>query len=141
MANVRLLVFAAGAVAAWFIVDAGAAAVGLLALPVAAFAATVVVHGSHRRARQRAEQAGAYYEAGLARLDYAFAGKGRAEAPFPVERHRAGSTSTCAAPARAPDRRRWPAGSSRRRNPRRCAPGRRRWRSCATGSSCARSWR
>ena len=52
-----------------------------------------------------------------------------------------GRCSSCSAPpARAPARTRWPAGCAAPRPPPRSAPARRPWPSCATSSTCARSW-
>ncbi len=47
-----------------------------VALPALTFVALVVVHQRTRRAERRAARAVRFYEAGIARLDHAFAGKG-----------------------------------------------------------------
>jgi len=64
----RLAVFGAGLVLAWLTLGVRTLHPGWLLPPAAAFAALVVVHDRVIRARERADRAVAYYEAGLARL-------------------------------------------------------------------------
>ncbi len=75
LANARLALFASSLVAIWQL--HGAVPDGLLVvLPAAGFFGLVAAHARTRRALERAERAVAFYEEGLARLEYRFAGMG-----------------------------------------------------------------
>jgi MutS domain V len=76
LANLRLAVFAAGALAAWLAFAVGSVSAAWVGLAAALFAVLVVVHDRAIRARRRAERAAAFYEAGLARLDGRWVGAG-----------------------------------------------------------------
>ena len=82
LANARLLAFLAGALVIWLVVTTPALSLVWLALPVAGFAVLVVRHDRARREGQRLLRAAAYYERGLARLDYDFAGRGHTGEAF-----------------------------------------------------------
>jgi hypothetical protein len=69
LSNLRLLVFAIGALTCWLVFVSRDLATLWLALPVLAFAALVVLHDRAIRARQRAERSAAFYARGLRNLD------------------------------------------------------------------------
>lgn len=82
LSNLRLAVFAAGAVVAWLVFGPREASLAWLAPPVVAFVALVMGHDRviHRRAEM--ERAAAFYERGLARLEDRWAGDGESGARF-----------------------------------------------------------
>ncbi len=71
------MTFLVAAVGAWFVLATPAFSPWWITLLVAGFATLVVAHAQARRDQQRALQAVRFYERGLARLDWAFAGTGR----------------------------------------------------------------
>jgi hypothetical protein len=73
ISNARLITFLAGVAAGWVLWRVHPA---LLLAPVLAFASLIAAHERARRARSRAERATAFYDRGLARLEYRFAGTG-----------------------------------------------------------------
>ena len=72
---IRLLVFTAGAFLAFAVVRWEVPALWLFA-PAALFGALVVAHARTIQARERTERAVAFYEAGMARLDGTWVGRG-----------------------------------------------------------------
>jgi hypothetical protein len=72
----RVAVFLAGVGVAWVAFGAGRISGWWLAIPVAVFLVLLIVHERVRRAWHRAEQAAAFYEAGLGRLDENWHGRG-----------------------------------------------------------------
>jgi hypothetical protein len=85
--NLRLLVFAAGALLAWPALYSQAIASAWLALPAALFAGLVAWHDRELRARARAERRLAFYERGLARLEDRWHGGGVAGEEFRSDAH------------------------------------------------------
>jgi hypothetical protein len=75
-ANLRLLVFAAGALVAWFVFGSGILAAGWLAPPILLFVALVFAHDRLLAERQRALRSVAFYERALTRLESRWAGGG-----------------------------------------------------------------
>ncbi|HEX8201056.1 MAG TPA: DNA mismatch repair protein MutS, partial [Isosphaeraceae bacterium] len=76
LADARLAVFAAGLVVAVLVLWARRLAPGWLTLPVALFVALVVLFERATRSCRHAARAAAFYEAGLARLEDRWAGRG-----------------------------------------------------------------
>ncbi len=76
IALLRLGVFTAGAVMAWYALRLGSFSAWWLWLPVAAFFVLVVLQERILRARRRAERAVAFYQRGLGRLEGQWAGQG-----------------------------------------------------------------
>jgi hypothetical protein len=75
LANARLGAFALGGLVVWAVIALSLSLVWIL-LPIAAFIALVVLHDRSRRDHEVARRAVRYYELGLSRLDYRFAGTG-----------------------------------------------------------------
>ena len=69
LSSLRLAVFAIGLGVAWLTLGVHTLRGGWLLLPVAGFAALVVLHDRVIRARERADRTVGYYEAGISRLD------------------------------------------------------------------------
>ena len=76
ISNIRLVLFAAGALVAWLAFVRTAVAPSALLLPGGAFAVLMVVHARVLNARDRAIRARQYYERGVARLEGRWAGQG-----------------------------------------------------------------
>ncbi len=76
IALLRLGVFTAGAVTAWYSLRLALFSPWWLCLPVVAFLVLVVLQERVLRARRRAERAVAFYQRGLGRLDGQWAGQG-----------------------------------------------------------------
>ena len=72
----RLSVFAAGAILCWPVFGSGTLGWGWLLLPLAGFVVLLMIHDRSIRARQRAERAVEFYDAGLARLEDRWVGRG-----------------------------------------------------------------
>jgi hypothetical protein len=87
VSNLRLAVFAAGVVTAWLALGPEVVARGWLAVPAVTFIALVVVHDRQLRRRTRSERAVAFYEAGLARLEGRWMGRGEAGERFRDPHH------------------------------------------------------
>ncbi len=87
ISNLRLAVFAAIAVAAWLVFGAKTLGIAWLALPIAFFVALLPIHERVIRRRERASEAVAHYELGLARLEHRWAGKGEPGEGFRDPRH------------------------------------------------------
>ncbi len=75
LANVRLLIFVAAGVAVWLL-RGQLPLWAILGPTIAAFVALVTVHTRTRSRLERAQRAVEYYEIGLERLEYRFAGAG-----------------------------------------------------------------
>jgi len=84
--NLRLGVFAAGVVVAWFVFGPARIPAGWLGVPAGVFVVLVVVHDRLIRSRERAERAVAFYARGIARLEHRWIGQGN-----PGERFRDGA--------------------------------------------------
>ena len=69
LSNLRLLIFVAGVVTAWFALGSRSIASLWLAPPVLIFVALLIVHDHVLRARARAAQAVTFYERGIARME------------------------------------------------------------------------
>lgn len=69
LSNLRLLVFAVGAAASWFVFGTRSLEAAWLAPAVIGFVALVILHDRALQARDRAGRAVAFYEGGLARLE------------------------------------------------------------------------
>jgi hypothetical protein len=82
LAQARLAVFVAGAGIIWLVLATPALTAWWIAAVVTGFIGLVVMHDRARRAHQRAMRGVRFYEGGLARLDYDFAGSGRAGSEF-----------------------------------------------------------
>ena len=82
LSNLRLGVFAAGVVVAWFVFGPREASLLWLAPPGVAFVALVVWHDSVIRSRTEFERAAAFYERGIARLEDRWAGTGESGERF-----------------------------------------------------------
>ena len=76
LADARLVVFVVGLVVAWRSYRSGGMAWAWLGVPVVGFALLVVLHEWARRASKQAARAATFYEAGLARVQDRWAGKG-----------------------------------------------------------------
>jgi hypothetical protein len=76
VSNARLAAIAAAALMAWLAWRVGAISPWWLTVPATVFLALVVTHGRVIRSRRRAERAAAFYEAGLARVEHRWAGRG-----------------------------------------------------------------
>jgi hypothetical protein len=76
ISNLRLAVFAAIAVAAWFALGAKTLGIGWLALPIAIFVTLLPIHDRVIRSRERASEAVAHYQRALARLEHRWSGNG-----------------------------------------------------------------
>ena len=87
LAHARLAAFVAGAALAWVVLATPALSAGWIALPVLGFGALIAAHDRARRRRIRALRAVHFYERGLARLDYRFAGQGRGGDAFASSEH------------------------------------------------------
>ncbi len=74
--NTRLGVFAAAAIMAWLAFGRDLFSGWLLVIPAAVFIALAIVHERVLRARALALRSIAFYEAGIARLEHHWAGKG-----------------------------------------------------------------
>jgi len=83
----RMGVFAAGAVLLWPVLWRGTLGWAWLLVPVAAFAATAVVHDRVIRRRRRAERAVEHYELAIARVEERWAGRGAAGEEFAGAEH------------------------------------------------------
>jgi hypothetical protein len=82
LAWLRLAIFAAGVLVAWFAFGPDLISWAWLFLPVAGFGALMLTHDQVIRARRRAERAADFYERGLARIEDRWAGQGNAGEPF-----------------------------------------------------------
>ena len=87
ISNLRLAVFAAIAVAAWFALGAKTLGIGWLAPPIAIFVTLLPIHDRVIRSRERANQAVAHYERALARLEHRWPGNGEPGEGFRDARH------------------------------------------------------
>lgn len=76
LARVRTLTFAAGIAVLYLAFDLRVLPHAVVAVPVIAFAILVAIHQRARIAERRARRAARFYDAGLERLDHAWAGKG-----------------------------------------------------------------
>jgi hypothetical protein len=74
--NLRLVVFAAGAVVGWFVFGGRELSALWLLLPLGVFVALVMVHDRVIRLRSETERAIGFYERGLARLEDRWTGLG-----------------------------------------------------------------
>ena len=81
------MVFVAIAAAAWFTFGAKTLDIGWLALPIAIFVTLLPIHDRVIRSRDRANQAVAYYERSLARLEHRWPGNGEPGEGFRDARH------------------------------------------------------
>jgi hypothetical protein len=75
-ANLRLLVFAAGLVVAWFVFGSKVLAAGWLAAPILLFVVLLFTHDRLLAERQRALRSVAFYERAFTRLESRWAGGG-----------------------------------------------------------------
>jgi len=75
-ANLRLLVFAIGAVLAWLVFGSRVLAVGWLAPPILLFVVLLFAHDRLLAERQRAQRSVAFYERAFTRLESRWAGGG-----------------------------------------------------------------
>lgn len=82
ISNLRLGVFAAGAIAAWLSLARNVIAPGYLLLPAVAFVVLLIVHARALNAHERALRARQYFDRGIARLDGTWAGQGADGARF-----------------------------------------------------------
>jgi len=87
ISNLRLAVFAAIAVAAWLALGAKTLGIGWLVLPIAIFVTLLPIHDRVIRSRERADQAVAYYERALERLEHRWPGTGETGEGFRDTRH------------------------------------------------------
>jgi hypothetical protein len=87
ISNLRLAVFAAIAVAAWFVFAAETLGAAWLALPIATFVTLLPIHDRVIRSRERAGEAVAHYERALARLEHRWPGNGEPGEGFRDPRH------------------------------------------------------
>src|SRR5260221_10987075 len=87
ISNGRLAVAVAAAILGWLAFHDGALSAWWLLAPAAIFVALVVVHDRVIERRRRLERAAAFYEAGIARLDHVWMGKGEAGERFLDEDH------------------------------------------------------
>src|SRR5437763_9410105 len=76
IADLRLACFLGIAVVAYLAIGPGLFTPWLIALPVAAFLALVLVHDRALTAQKRAQRAVQYYERGVARIDDRWSGSG-----------------------------------------------------------------
>lgn len=82
VSNLRLLVFAVGALTAWLIFVPNAIGPAWLLLPALAFAVLMIAHARILNANDRTQRAQRYFERGLARLDGTWQGTGPDGARF-----------------------------------------------------------
>jgi hypothetical protein len=82
IANARLAVFGGAGLVAWLAFGAVQISAWWLALPVVLFIILLTMHARVASRRSRAEQAAAYYEKGIARLDERWAGTGEAGSQY-----------------------------------------------------------
>jgi hypothetical protein len=75
-ANLRLLVFAVGVVAAWLVFGSKTLSAGWLAPPILLFVVLLFVHDRLLAERERALRSVAFYERAIARLEFRWAGGG-----------------------------------------------------------------
>ncbi|MBI5092827.1 MAG: DNA mismatch repair protein MutS [Candidatus Hydrogenedentes bacterium] len=87
LANIRLVVFIAGAVVAWLALGSHAIHWAWIAIPVAGFVALVVVHDRTLRAMRRLKSGVTYYERGIARIEDRWMGTGWDGADLVPEDH------------------------------------------------------
>ncbi len=87
LSNLRLAVFAAGAVMLWGVTSTWNLAAAWLLAPATAFAALVLLHDRAIRERAAAERSTAFYERGLARLEDRWAGGGESGERFTDASH------------------------------------------------------
>jgi len=87
LARSRLAVFALGLGVLWLALVRPEVAMAWVILPLAGFVVLVVSHDNAARRLQRAERAARFYESGIARLEYRFAGTGRDGARFADPSH------------------------------------------------------
>ncbi len=87
LGNARVGVFLAGLLLAWLAFGAKVASAWWLILPGSAFVVLLFAHEAVTRAWRRAARAAEFYEAGVARLDHRWQGKGRQGARFLDEEH------------------------------------------------------
>jgi hypothetical protein len=85
--SARLAIAALFLAVAWLCFGRYAVAPSWLALPIAAFAAAVIMHLKVRNRRSRAQRAAAFYRAGLDRLSDQWHGSGRTGGRFDVQHH------------------------------------------------------
>ncbi len=76
LAALRVGVFLAGLVLAWLVLARGSLGLAWLSVPLLAFLGLVVVHARVMRSLARATRAVLHYDAGIRRLDDAWAGEG-----------------------------------------------------------------
>jgi hypothetical protein len=76
IADIRLIVFLAGLIMCSLVFGSGRLGIAWLVVPVGLFAALIVGHERVKRAGRRASRAVAFYERGLARLEYRWSGTG-----------------------------------------------------------------
>lgn len=87
LSNVRLSVFFAGIIMAWWSLGLDAFSGWWLAAPLALFVGVAVQHAGVRRARSRAERAVAFYKKGLARIEDRWIGQGQTGERFNDPHH------------------------------------------------------
>jgi hypothetical protein len=87
ISNGRLATAVAAAILAWLAFGAGSLGAWWLLAPLALFAVLVVAHDRVIERRRLLERAASFYEAGLARLDHAWMGKGEPGERFLEEEH------------------------------------------------------
>lgn len=78
LSNLRLAVFAVGALALWLVWGPRAITAAWLLVPIGVFVLLVALHDRTIRARATVERAAAFYDRGLARLEDRWAGGGEA---------------------------------------------------------------
>jgi hypothetical protein len=82
VSNLRLAVFLAGVVVAWFVFGPARIPAGWLGLSAGVFVGLVVVHDRLIRSREHAERAVAFYARGIARMEDRWVGQGNAGERF-----------------------------------------------------------
>jgi hypothetical protein len=82
IANLRLLLFAAGGAVLWLSLSRQLLSINWILLPAALFAGLMVVHARVLNANERIVRARRYYERGLARIDGTWSGTGPDGARF-----------------------------------------------------------
>jgi hypothetical protein len=85
--NARVGLFLVGLLLAWLAFGAGLLSGWWLAVPAVPFVVLLLVHEAVTRKWRRAGRAAEFYEAGLARIDHQWKGKGRAGTQFYNEHH------------------------------------------------------